>query len=412
MIRVMVPAALSKRTQSPVRQLQSLLPAAIRTAFLVILVPGLPSALRAQQKTASVAVSEVLDADALQGNGYTIADVTEVHDNRYLFQVSTDYGGFSALGLPMLELRLREHHAIQNALALTDDPLILKGIVEIAKETPDGAKSLLKDPLGSLIRVPSRLKKTIDTVVDPLERRAGSPVRRQVAVSIGADPETRNQILSRLLSRIAIQKNVGRLAAQAGLSFAVPGLGLLAINKEIKHEILTKGPRQIATEVETRLIDLKVRPEISEAFAKGRHLTSTEKLLFVVDLETLAGVTGLAELVVRATEITTEARLLSQFQQLQMLSNLHNDHSVVRIHSDELLIAEIQGGTSVVVLAVDLIERGDRIAGYVSQLRAARSAATIEVMVSGRLSEEVQADLARMKIGIRQFVVSSSADID
>lgn len=396
----------------PMKQTHFLWRSASWAALPGMFFPVMASLLVAEEPPAFVVAAEVLNADVLEGSGYTIAQVAEVHDNRYLFRVATDYGRFSALGLPMLELRLREHQAIQNARKMSDDPLILKGIVEIARDTPNGAQSLLKDPLGSLIRVPSQLKKTVDSVIDPLERRAGSPVRRRVAVSIGADPETRNQILSRLLSRIAFQKNVGRLAAQAGLSFAVPGLGLLAINKQIQHDILTKGPRQIAMEVETRLIALQVRPEVSEAFAKGRYLTSTEKLLFVADLESVTGVTGLAELVVRATEISTEARLLSQLQQLRMLSNLHNEHSVVRIHSDELLIAEIQGDISVVVLAVDRIERGDSIAGYVTQLRATRPTETIEVMVSGRLSDDIQADLAEMKIGIRPFVVSSSADID
>ena len=238
----------------------------------------------AQERAPSVLASQVLPAKYLQGTGYSIGERLEIRSNRYLFRVRADYGEFTALGLPMLELRLREHLAIENARRLSRDSQILRGAIEVARQTPAGARTLLTDPIGSLRRLPLGIQANVNTIVDPLERRAGTKARRELASSIGADPETRNPVLNFYLDQLAIRKNIGRSATQTGLGFAVPGLGLLATNETIREQVRASGPRQIANDVHRRLSALGIHHQISTPFANNLQLTSTEKLLFVTHL--------------------------------------------------------------------------------------------------------------------------------
>ena len=79
------------------------LPIVLSLALVAMLTEAVVS-----QDIVAVRAADVLPKSLLQGPGFVVNETVVIKDNRYLFQVKTDYGDFSALGLPMLELRLRE----------------------------------------------------------------------------------------------------------------------------------------------------------------------------------------------------------------------------------------------------------------------------------------------------------------
>src|SRR5262245_11632359 len=89
---------------------------------------------------------ELLDDRLLRGPGYAIEDQVRVHDYRFLFYLRTSYGRLPVLGVPMLELRLREMHAIAAARELADDPQAIEGVVQTLANTPRGLGVLLTEP--------------------------------------------------------------------------------------------------------------------------------------------------------------------------------------------------------------------------------------------------------------------------
>ena len=354
----------------------------------------------AQERAPSVLASQVLPAKYLQGTGYSIGERLEIRSNRYLFRVRADYGEFTALGLPMLELRLREHLAIENARRLSRDSQILRGAIEVARQTPAGARTLLTDPIGSLRRLPLGIQANVNTIVDPLERRAGTKARRELASSIGADPETRNPVLNFYLDQLAIRKNIGRSATQTGLGFAVPGLGLLATNETIREQVRASGPRQIANDVHRRLSALGIHHQISTPFANNLQLTSTEKLLFVTHLETLRGVDGLEALVTSATNAKSEASLLSQLQELGLLVNLHRQYTVLAILPLKVPVTRLQDGRFIGVAAVDIVHDAQTLSGDINDFRAAYPSQEVHLLVTGTVTPAARSIFQTAEINV------------
>src|SRR5262245_2340668 len=197
---------------------------------------------------------DVIDEQLLRGPGYVIEDTVRVHDYRFVFYMKTSYGRLPVLGVPMLELRLREMHAIAAASDLADDPQAVQGIVRTLVDTPRGLGVLLTEPEQSVRRAGVGFRRMADRLTERDDRQAGGPVRRQVAADLGCDPETRNPILDRLLDQVARRRSAGQLVTKVGLGAAVPGLSLLALNAEQRDAIRARTPTELNFSIEHGMI--------------------------------------------------------------------------------------------------------------------------------------------------------------
>ena len=347
--------------------------------------------------------SRILPAEVLAGNGYRIEEAVYLDDNRYQFKVATDYGGFRASGISMLELRLREHYAIERLREHVTDSFVLQGALTAVKETPAGVRTILSDPLGTLRRVPTAVRKEVGSLIDPLERRAGSTARRRLAMAAGADPETRNPVLNRLLDQLALREDVGRIAAKAGFGFVVPGLGLLATTEEMRQLVARYGPRQIADNVETRLLKLNVDQPAAERFANSESLTSTEKLLFVDKLEKLRGVPGISSLVDATNDIQTESHILSMLEQLNLLSQLHDRSPLRSVSHASIPIVELQGGRLVGIASTDIVYDADVLRGKVAKFRQRFPERDVALVLKGQMTSDAAEIFKTAAIDVHTF---------
>jgi len=350
----------------------------------------------------TVRFADVLAPEWQRGDGYLIKDSVYIEGNRYCFEVETNYGGFLANGLPVLELRLNEHKAIEQLAEMSKHSLALKGAGETIRHTPRGAMTLLTDPLGSIGRIPAGIKRSVDTVFDPLEHRAGSQIRREIALSVGADPETRNPVLSELLDRMALRKGIGQIGTKVALGVALPGLGMLSTNEELREKLRRKGPRELSLEVRADLQRLGIAERASIPFAESQILTSAEKLIFVSHLKHLKGVKGLHTLVTRATDAKSEAELLSQFEQVRMLDQLHQSQVVDSIHPYKVPVARLRDGRFVGVAAVDVVYYSDDLAGYVHEFRRQNPSAEVSLLTTGNMTRSARQVMDQGKIRVVQ----------
>lgn len=365
--------------------------------MLVLTTTALTSASEVPQ---NVRFSEVLPAKFQKGVGYSINNEVRINDNRYLFEAQTDYGGFSAKGLPMLELRLQEHHAIEQLNRIAKQSQIIGGIADVVRETPRGAMTLLKDPLGSLRRIPAGVKRNVGALLDPLERRAGSQARRDLAWSVGADPETRNPVLSGLLDKIALREDIGRIGAQVGIGFALPGIGLLSTTEDIRHKLQKMGPRDLAKEVNQDLLRLGISEPVSQAFAESRILTSTEKWVFVSHMRSLKGVQGLESLVAAVLKVPSESHLLSKFEEARVLAQLHKSNPIKTLYFKDVPVAYLHNGQFIAVTAVDLVCQTDSMTADISNFRRANPEYDVTVLVTGRMTDSAKALLRQARIRV------------
>lgn len=366
--------------------------------FTLLILLVTPTAESAENPPQSIRFTEVLPAKFQEGAGYSINNEVRINDNRYLFEAQTDYGGFSAKGLPMLELRLKEHYSIERLQEIAKRHQFIGGITDVVRETPRGAMTLLKDPLGSIRRIPGGIKRNVGAILDPLERRAGSQVRRDLAWSVGADPETRNPVLSGLLDKIALQKDIGRIGAQVGMGFALPGVGLLSTTEEIRHKLQKMGPRDLAKEVNQDLQRLGISEPASRAFAESPILTSTEKWVFVSHLRSLQDVQGLESLVVEVSNAPSESHLLSKFEEARVLAQLHKSNPIKTIYFKGVPVAYLHNGRFIAVTAVDLVCQTDSMTADINSFRRTNPEYDVTVLVTGRMTDSAKTLLRQAKI--------------
>ena len=99
----------------------------------------------------------------------------------------------------MLDLRLREMYAIERAVRMNRDPQLIGSFLGTIDDSRRGAKVILTDPVGSVLRIPKAVGAGINDYVNVQNRRSGGEIRRRVAAELDCDPETTNTVLATLL---------------------------------------------------------------------------------------------------------------------------------------------------------------------------------------------------------------------
>ncbi len=317
-------------------------------------------------------IQEVLDAEIIQGPDYVIAQDVPVRGYKFLFTIRTSYGEIQAHGRNMLELRLREMYAIENARQLVKDPQLIKGIVETFKQTPSGIGIIITDPGGTLLRAPKGLKRMATNLVDRQNARAGGEERRQFAMQIGCDPETTNPVLAALLDNLAVRRSAGKVSSNLGMNLALPGLGLLSTTKDFKDQLVKQSPAETNARIESELLEMGVWQPIARQFCRERSYTTLYRLIFMNHLRALKNVTNYQYLVYRATNAYDEAEGLGMVREMQILRRLHEQHGVTQIDLQGLPVALLQDGTVVIVNASDYIYDSQELHDAIAAFRRAR----------------------------------------
>lgn len=317
-------------------------------------------------------VQEVLAAEIIQGPDYVIAQDVPVRDYKYVFTLRTPYGEIHAHGRNMLEQRLREMYAIENARKVVRDPQLIKGVAETLKQTPQGVKVILTDPGGTLLRAPKGLQRMASNALDPQNQRAGGEERRRFASQIGCDPETTNPVLIALLDDLTIRKSIGKTGTNLGLHVALPGLGLLATTRDFKDQLVKQSPAEINEQIERELLAMGVWQPVARQFCRERSYTTLQRIIFMDHLRALKKVEHIQHLVYRATNAYNEAEGLGVIREMQLLRRLHERHGISRIELQGLPVALLNDGSVVIVNAADYIHDTQELRDAIASFRRGR----------------------------------------
>jgi hypothetical protein len=338
-------------------------------------------------------VHDLIDGNLLRGPGYVIEDQVRLNDYRFVFYLKTNYGRLPVQGVPMLELRIREMHAIATASEWAGDPQAIAGIVQTLADTPRGLAVLVTEPEQSVQRARVGIRRMADRLTDSSDRQAGGPVRRQLAADLGCDPETRNPILDRLLDQVARRRTAGQFATKTGLGLAVPGLGLLALNAEQRDAIRTRTPTELNLSVEQAMVQIGVHRAFARRLRDEPSYTALERLLYWDQLKQLREVPGFELLVERAVDVDTEARALSTIEELRLLNNLRKNHGLTRIDLFEIPLATLRDGRNVLVCAADYVTDTSETRDAVRAYRKNDPNTETLLVISGRVSDAFRATL-------------------
>lgn len=300
--------------------------------------------------------SDLLVAEVLRGPNYELDEFVQVEQSKYCFKIRTEWGMISAHGLPMLELKLREIHAVEHVRKRAKDPQLVAGVVSLVKNSPHGMKSLLSEPDGTSSATAATSAKMVRFRVDPVDRRAGDEIRRRMAIEVGCDPETGHPILKGLLDGLAVRSEGEPLAANPTAPATVlPGLSLLALNPEIRELVASKPPHELHVSIERELESLEIPEQIRAQFCEEANYTTQERLLFLYHLRQLRGVKNLHVMVEGALEAKNQADALAVIQELKLLGEVHQRDPILEVADVSIPIASTKGGKHVLISCVDYV---------------------------------------------------------
>lgn len=338
---------------------------------------------------------EVLPAELLQGPDYVIGQDVPVRDYKYLFTIRTSYGDIPALGMNMLEQRLREMYSINYARKLIDDPQFVKGIFETVKQLPEGAKVIITNPGGTILRAPKGIERMASNLLNPQNQRAGSEERRKFAIQIGCDPETTNPVLVRMLDNLSLRKGLGKTGSNVGVNLVLPGLGLLSTTKDFRDELVRKTPAEINDKLEKELLAMRVWEPVAKSFCRERSFTTLQRMIFVDHLRALKSVENYQLLAYRATTAYNEAEGLGMLNEIRLLHELHDRHGIAQINTQGLPIAVLSDGRVVIINASDYIHDTQEWRDAITAFRRSRPNDPTALLTAGRVSPRAKEALTQ-----------------
>jgi len=290
----------------------------------------------------------------------------------------------------MLEVRLAEMRAIDRARLIARDPQWIDGILHAIKMTPKGAYVAVTDPVGSVSRIPRGVVRLAMTTFVDADRRAGSDVRRRLAVELGCDPETSNPILCQLLNEMSLRKGIGSLAAQLGMNIALPGLALLPITGQFKETLANKLPHQINVDIDTELCEMGVKPDTRTTFIQSPNFTTAQRLVFLFYLRKLPGDNKPA-LVEGAADTHDESEALSAIHELKLLLDAGKSLRALHYEYLGLPVAVLNDGTNLIVTSADFIPASTDLEKLIADYRANYPDKPTVLYTSGRIAPDAQA---------------------
>ena len=349
----------------------------------------------------------ILSPSLIQATDFRVADQATVMGYDFQFNVETNYGVFPVSGIPLLERRISELRAIEQAITLSNKTVALNSAWEALKKTPEGASHLISDPKGTLRSVPRGLKRWAQNITDPVDRRVGSAARRRLAANLGVDPQTRNPVLKQLLSELSVREIVGNATTKIALGAVLPGLGSLATAEEFRQQVANRNPHELLQEINVELNQLGVYAPVREGFIATERWTLIEKLTFLSFYRQLAGIQQADILINMANQDQTETDVLRRLIDLQLLVELHSKSPIKTISDSGLAIAWLNNGQVVGVLSVDYLTNSVDVQNIAAGFRKANPDAPLTLLSTGWLSNEAKQTLDSHKIEFQRASFSN-----
>ncbi|HOB73485.1 MAG TPA: hypothetical protein PKG54_03070 [Phycisphaerae bacterium] len=372
------------------------------------LVPWLAQA-QAQQRPVLKA-SKILKPHALRGDGYHVEENVEVVDNRYSFVLVTPQGRIDAQGINMLELRISEVEAIKRAERMIKESPELAGVKDNIKKTGQGLKALVTNPvdaIGEAAKGAGRKAKALTK--KETYTKGGSDSRRELAVILGCDPETRNPVLKKQLDQISLRRSAGKgLMAVAtfgltgGAALAAKGASAMRTTAEMQEALRTTPLYKINENTQAELVRLGVDPATSKSFVEHPQFTTLQRLQFLAQLKRFTSTRGLPRLVHLALRTRSETETLGLIHALELLADLARQHRIAEIVDTGRPAVRLTDGRIVVVSDADYLLNGPELTSILSAIAREKfnQSGPAVLLIIGQASPEAREALTAAEIQV------------
>jgi len=219
-----------------------------------------------------------------------------------------------------------------------------------------------------------------------------SKIKRDLAIKLGVDPYTTNEVFQRELNKVAWPAFLGKFTVNLGMA-AVGGAALSAVNLTSS---LTDALRDKSS-TELRLMNLGllmnnmgVSRGTADAFLNNNAISPTTQTILVAALAQLGNIPGQAGFIRQAATSQDEHDALAFQQCCQLMANLNNSTPAARItHLHGLTVCQTNNGTVVVPIQWDYAAWTPAAERFITALKAQKFATPVSgyaVILTGVVS--------------------------
>ena len=340
----------------------------------------------------------ILRPEYYQGPNFQVLDPVPTYAGSNAFTIDSDFGVFEANGNQMLMRRVREIAAIAKLREISGTQEFAQAARKAAETPLVVAQNLISNPVGTISGVPQGIWKFLNqagqSVKEIGEGRQSDPghtaenligfskTKRDIALKLGVDPYSTNEVFQRELNKIAWPAFVGGFAVRLGMGAVTGGAGLAlsAANwtSTLIEELRDKSPVDLRLMNLGKLLNMGIAREDAVSFLNNKEISPSVQTILVAALEPLDGTLGRDEFIRQAASSDDEHEALFFQQCAQLMTELNATAPLARITQlNGLPVCLTTDGTVVVPIQWDYVSWTPMTERFVTALQAANFGAPV-----------------------------------
>ncbi len=332
--------------------------------------------------------------ELLKGPHFRVDDSVPVKGFLARFTIRSDYGTFEAHGIHMLAIRVSEVHAIGKLDDLSKTKEFAEAAGKAIARPVTSTVNILVHPVDSIKGFPDgvgrlfdRIKLGTETVVgaatasgqsagdkmEDVSKRVGSITvnamgyekeRRDLAKSLGVDPYTTNEILSKKLDDAAWVAFSGRFLIQTATSILVPYSMAMSAVTITNTTIYDTPPADLINNNILIFSGTGASDAQVKALVKNEQYSLSVLTAVALGIQRLKGVNGLASVVDLAAAAKTQDETRFMAGAVNMLARYHETVApLAQVAAPRPIIGRTVGGALVIPAPVDYVAWTERVSG-------------------------------------------------
>jgi len=291
----------------------------------------------------------------------------------------------------MLMRRVAEINAIAKLQAMSQTKEFTQAAAQAAEAPLQVGQNLVTKPVSTISSVPrgiwgflNRAGEAVKEAAEGQQSTAAegnvvenmtgfSKVKRDLALKLGVDPYTTNEVFPRELNKVAWPAFLGKFTVDIGMA-AVGGPALSAVNltSSLTDALRDKSPTELRLmNLDLLTNDMGVSPETADAFLNNNAISPTTQTILVAALAQLGNIPGQAELIRQAATSQDEHGAIAYQQSRQLMANLNKSTPVARItHLNGLTVCQTNDGAVVVPIQWDYAAWTPATERFITALKA------------------------------------------
>ena len=353
----------------------------------------------------SLRANEILPAEQLQGENFTVA--TEVRNDGLInfYTLDTHYGRFTVESTAKLRIRVDELNALSVMEKLERTDVFKDSVVKGVKATGEGVKELVTDPVDTskeMIKGTGQFFSNIGHALvsdDPDQDNAlkvalgYDAAKRQFAYEFGINPYSDFEPVTDRLGEIARAAVAGGITPKLALGAIDAGIATAArisgTMRGMQKLVRDNPPNKLRDINQEKLRAMGISEELSNAFLDNYNFDPYEETLLVGELESMP-IEGRAAFISRADLATSKPTAIYFRTVAQMMGGYHRNIEPAQAVHNTVGVLNLQRKTGgrVLLAPVDDVFWTKELAAKVDKMdQALAKNATVtskEVWITGR----------------------------